>query len=36
MRKPLARDVDKDSVKLPPGKKDGRQVIVQPHEVYFP
>lgn len=35
MRKPLSRDKGADSVRLPPGKKDGREVMVQPHEVYF-
>lgn len=35
MRKPLPRDTEGKSLQLPPGKKDGRDVLVQPHEVYF-
>ncbi|GAA6037041.1 hypothetical protein JCM8097_005521 [Rhodosporidiobolus ruineniae] len=35
MRKPLPRDTDKQSIKLPNGAKDGRDVVVEPEDVVF-
>ncbi|GAA5875613.1 hypothetical protein JCM8547_000886 [Rhodosporidiobolus lusitaniae] len=35
MRKPLPRDVNKLSIQLPPGKMDGRDVVVEPEDVVF-
>ncbi|GAA5829713.1 hypothetical protein JCM11251_000257 [Rhodosporidiobolus azoricus] len=35
MRKPLPRDVNKQSIQLPGGATDGRKVVVEPEEVVF-
>ncbi|KAM0792575.1 hypothetical protein ACM66B_005237 [Microbotryomycetes sp. NB124-2] len=35
MRKPLARDKDKVSTRLPGGQTDGRNVRVSPEDIYF-
>jgi hypothetical protein len=36
MRKPLSRDKPSlDSIKLPRGFNDGRDVLVKPEDVYF-